>query len=180
MRWNDDVTRSFSLSLFLIKSKRVQRSSHAGNSLVLSDLLSFLPATQTRQECFRKIPPSFPSAADPSSIRTSPPPSLRAPITRRNAHLPRGGGPVMVSDHSKLLSSKGGLSASLDSFLLVTPTPPLLTRIFNPATAISGKALSPGATWDLLGDGSRFLITVMAARRGARVETPIERWKLRR
>ena len=80
--------------------------------------------------------------------------SLRAPITRRNAHLPRGGGPIMVSDHSKLLSSagqKGGrillsLSLSLSLFSSfsqstfsfgVPPVAEFLIRL-----AISRKALS--------------------------------------
>lgn len=66
--------------------------------------------------------------------------SLRAPITRRNAHLPRDGGLVMVSDHSKLLSSAGQKGGRI----LPLPSPPLFCsphshpeispgrRIFNP------------------------------------------------
>ena len=122
--------------------------------------------------------------------------SLRAPITKRNAHLPRGRGPIMVSDHSKLLSSagqKGGriqlslslslsLSASFSqsTFLVRCSTG---RRIFNPTGNLtestfrlgqrrrwSGGTLPPTTTATAtLRDDHRlaFLITVMVHRRSS-------------
>lgn len=60
--------------------------------------------------------PSFSSLSIPQAPRFLPR-AIRwysvspcAPITRRNAHLVRDGGPIMVSDHSKLLSTRGSSS----------------------------------------------------------------------
>lgn len=68
-------------------------------------------STQTDQECFGI--PRFPLWLS-LQLHDSSPRAIRwysvspcAPITRRNAHLVRGRGPIMVSNHSKLLSTHG-------------------------------------------------------------------------
>jgi len=95
--------------------------------------------------------------------------SPRAPITRRNAHLVHDGGPITVSDHSKLLSTHGFSPESLG-----TPPPP--PRPLSPSCTpeflirlrrlpISRRALSTGDC--RLARPCRrlaFLITVMVHR----------------
>lgn len=83
-----------------------------------------------------------------------------APITRRNAHLVRGGGPIMVSNHSKLLSTHG---FSPLKHMDGDDDPPARPRIFNPSSTahrlpISRKALSAnGCVLHVGVDGLHFL-----------------------
>lgn len=130
--------------------------------------------------------PVYPS----SSTVPPPPPSPRAirwysvspcaPITRRNAHLVRGGGPIMVSNHSKLLSTRG-FSAKAWATLSAVAVPhalEFLIRLHYPPTTNL-----PESTFDQRLRLARrcrrlaFLITVMV--HATEVETPIVRWRLR-
>lgn len=159
-----------SLSLFLIKSKRVHRMQAIARS---SRTFSLFCRPLRRGKSASKDPSlvslrtrlsfdSYTSPAHPCVLQ------LREGMLICHAAGTRNG--------QRPLETIIELWGPLRLFLLVTPFHPVL-RIFNPTTAISGKALSPGQA---PASSSRFLITVMAARRGARVETPIERWKLRR
>jgi len=100
--------------------------------------------------------------------------SPRAPITRRNAHLVHDGGPITVSNHSKLLSTHGFSPESRGSTPL--PSPPSPPRPLSPSYTpeflirlrrlpISRRALSTGDC--RLARPCRrlaFLITVMVHR----------------
>lgn len=101
--------------------------------------------TQTDQECFgipRRFPPwlslRLRQRAVPPPGHSSGTVSPRAPITRRNAHLVHDGGPITVSNHSKLLSthdspvSHGRRDAALSS-PLSSSSSAVHPRIFNPA-----------------------------------------------
>lgn len=95
--------------------------------------------------------PSFSSLSIAQALRSLPQAirwysvSLCAPITRRNAHLVRGGGPIMVSNHSKLLSIREFSSEAWATLVphalefLIRPPPPTdyqsLGKHFRPATA---------------------------------------------
>jgi len=123
--------------------------------------------------------PVYPSSS------TVPPPSHslvqcipRAPITRRNAHLVRGGGPVMVSNHSKLLSTRGFSSKAWATLSVVPHAPEFLIRLRHPPTTnLSESTFDQRLRLARRCRRLAFLITVMV--HATEVETPIVRWRLR-
>jgi hypothetical protein len=155
------------------------------SSSILLGLSSSCLSTQTNQECFGI--PRFPSLAIPPLPRFLPRAIRRysvspcAPITRRNAHLVRGGGPIMVSNHSKLLSTHEFSSKAWATPSTLSPhhhAPEFLIRHHHPPTTNLSES-----TFDQrlrLAHRCRrlaFLITVMV--HATEVETPIVRWRLR-
>lgn len=121
--------------------------------------------------------PGYPSGVPPLSHSLVHCISPRAPITRRNAHLVRGGGPIMVSDHSKLLSTHG---FSSEAHGRLPPAPEFLIRLRRPPTTNLSESTFGQRRLRLAPRRCRrlaFLITVMVHAAG--VETPIVRWRLR-
>ena len=128
--------------------------------------------------------PSFSSLSIPQAPRFLPR-AIRwysvspcAPITRRNAHLVRDGGPIMVSNHSKLLSTHGFSSKAWTMPSAIPHAPEFLIRLRHPPTTNLLES-----TFDQRLRLARrcrrlaFLITVMV--HATEVETPIVRWRLR-
>lgn len=134
---------------------------------------------------------SFPAIPPASRFLSPPPPSpaIRwysvspcAPITRRNAHLVRGRGPIMVSNHSKLLSTHGFSSktwatSSAQVLFSFSCAPEFLIWIHRPPTTnLSESTFDQRLRLARRCRRLAFLITVIVHASG--VETPIVRWRL--
>lgn len=129
--------------------------------------------------------PSFSSLSIPQAPRFLPR-AIRwysvspcAPITRRNAHLVRDGGPIMVSNHSKLLSTRGFSSKAWATPSATVPHAPefLIRHRHPPTTNLSESTFDQRLRLARRCRWLAFLITVMVHATG--VETPIVRWRLR-